>query len=248
MAQRDCRRQGALRCTSCSRKTRFFVAASSFSTAAGLEARALQAAREPLAVLLRLQRPHHPGAHVGEALVVEVHGVLGGEHDAHALRARLLEQGEQRPLGGRVGGVRREVAEDLVHVDEGAQLGGAALAAHPGLHLVEQERGHEEPLLVGEVRGRDDREARAPVGGAQHPRDVERLAPAPGLERRRGEQVVEGHHEALPVPARERGLQGQGADLVEGRIGDRADEALEVEALAGAPRLLDQVGEEDGRG
>ena len=66
--------------------------------------------------------PDHPGAHVGEALVVEVDGVLRREHDAHALRARLLEQRQQRPLRRRVRRVRREVAEDLVHVDERAQL------------------------------------------------------------------------------------------------------------------------------
>ena len=133
-----------MRCTSCSRNTRFFVAARSLFTAPASSPAPWQAALEPLAVLLGLQRPHHPGAHVGEALVVEVHRVLGGEHDAHPLRARLLEQGQQRPLGGRVRGVRREVAEDLVHVDERAQLGRPALAAHPGLDLVEQERRHEE--------------------------------------------------------------------------------------------------------
>ena len=93
----------------------------------GLKARALQATREPLAVLLRLQRPHHPGAHVGEALVVEVHGVLGGEHDAHPLRARLLEQGEQRRAWwagwrGAAGSSRRSRP-----CRRGAQLAGAAL-------------------------------------------------------------------------------------------------------------------------
>ena len=51
---------------------------------------------------------------------------------------------------------------------------------------------------------------------------------------------------ALPLLARERGLEGQRADLVEGRLGDRADEALEGEALPGAPAPLDQGGEEDG--
>ena len=212
----------------------------------GLDPRALEPALQPLAVLLGLQRAHHPGAHVGEALVVEVHRVLGGEDDPHPLRARLLEERQERPLGGRVRRVGREVAEDLVHVDERAQLGRPPLAAHPGLDLVEEESRHEDALLVGEVRGRDDREPRAPVGGAQHAVDVERLALPPARERGRGQQVVEGHHERLPVLARERGLEGQRADLVEGRLGHLPDEALEGEALPRAPAPLDQGGQEDG--
>ena len=82
--------------------------------------------------------------------------------------------------------------------------------------------------------------------GARSMRSTSRGSPSrQRLERRRGEEVVEGHHEALPLLAREGGLEGQGADLVEGRLGDGADEALEGEALPGAPAPLDEVGEED---
>ena len=75
------------------------VASSSVSTAAARHARARQAVAQPLAVLRRLQLAHQPDADVGQALVVEVHRVLGGQHDPHALGPRLLEQREERPLG-----------------------------------------------------------------------------------------------------------------------------------------------------
>ena len=114
---------GARRCTSCSRNTRLRVASSSAleRPPASMPAPS-RPSRRRVAVLLGLQLAHQPHAHVGEALVVEVDGVLRREHDADALRARLLQQREQRPLGRRVGRMRREVAEDLVHVDERAQL------------------------------------------------------------------------------------------------------------------------------
>jgi hypothetical protein len=211
----------------------------------GLDVGAGQALLEAVAVLLGLERPHHPRADVGEALVVEVHRVLRGEDDADALRPRLLQKREERPLRGRVGGVWREVAEDLVHVDESAQLRRARLAAHPRLHLVEEHRRHEQPLLVRQVRGVEDRQARAAVGRPQHLRDVERLALAPGLERRSGEEVVERHHEALALLAREDALERQGPDLVEGRIGHRGDQRLEREAFPRPPAVLDEVREED---
>ena len=69
-----------------------------------VDARADEAVPQAVAVLLGLQAAHQPQAHVRQALVVEVDGVLGGQHDPDALRARLLQQGEQRPLGRRVRG------------------------------------------------------------------------------------------------------------------------------------------------
>ena len=50
--------------------------------------------------------------------------------------------------------------------------------------LGQQERRDELPLLVGQVRGRDDRAAAAAVGRHEHRRHVERCAVAPGGERR----------------------------------------------------------------
>jgi hypothetical protein len=72
-------------------------------------------------VALGLQPADEPGAGVAEPLVVEVDRVLGGQHHAETVRARLLEQREHRLLGGRVRG-RREEAEHLVHVEQRAQV------------------------------------------------------------------------------------------------------------------------------
>src|SRR5678810_407071 len=70
---------------------------------------------EPRLVALGLQAADEPRAGVGERLVVEVHGVLGGHHDTEPERARLLEQGEKWLLGRRILDGRHET-EDLVHI------------------------------------------------------------------------------------------------------------------------------------
>ena len=194
------------------------------STAFGSRPAPCRPSREPLAVLLRLQRPHHPGAHVGEALVVEVHGVLRGEHHAHALGARLLQQGEQRPLGRRVGRVRREVAEDLVHVDEGAQLAscrpGAASRSSPCRGGARSRRAAPRPTRCAvetiERRGRPSgaRSIRSTSSGSPS-----RQASNDGEASRLLRAIIR----PCALLAREDGLEGQRADLVEGRVGDRAD-------------------------
>ena len=213
--------------------------------AARVHARVEQAFLQPRAVLGGLQPPHHPHAHVGQALVIEVDRVLGREHHAHALRPRLLQQGQERPLGGRVGRMGREVTVDLVHVDERSELRRAPLLAHPRLHLVEQESGDEEPLLVGEVRGVDDGQAGPAVGGVQQARDVERLALPPRREARRSEQVVERHGQLVALLARVHAVERQGAQLLEGRIDDGRDQRLQAQALPGPPRPLDECREQD---
>ena len=77
-------------------------------------------------VALGLQPAEEPRAGVRESLVVEVHRVLRREHDAEAERAGLLEQRQQRRLRGRLRD-RREVAGDLVHVEDRAQARRARL-------------------------------------------------------------------------------------------------------------------------
>ncbi len=121
--------------------------------------RPLQALEHPVLVALGLQPADEPRPGVGEPLVVEVHRVLRRQHDAQAVGARLLEQGEHRQLRRRVGG-RGEVAEDLVHVEDGAQARGPRLRPGPGQHLVEEDRDEEHPLGVGEMSDRDDRQPR----------------------------------------------------------------------------------------
>ena len=154
-------------------------------------------------VALRLQAADEPGAGVRQALVVEVDRVLGREHDAEAEGARLLHERQHRQLRGRHRR-RREVAEDLVHVEERAQRRGAGLAAHPGDQLVGDQRHDEHALRVGEVRDRDDGDARLALGREQQSLDVERLALEPHAEAGRGEQVVHRHRELEAVLGRDR--------------------------------------------
>ncbi len=63
-----------------------------------LPGRALEPVEHPLLVLVGLQPADQPRAGVREALVVEVDRVLGRQQHAHAERARLLEQRQQRLL------------------------------------------------------------------------------------------------------------------------------------------------------
>ena len=141
----------------------------------GARGHALQPLEHALLVALGLQPADEPGAGVGEALVVQVHRVLRGQHHAHAERPGLLEQRQQRRLRRRVRH-RREVAEDLVHVDDGPQAAGAGLRPHPAQHLVQQQRHEEHALRVVQMGDREDRDARLALRREQQAADVERLA------------------------------------------------------------------------
>ena len=154
--------------------------------------------QQPCLVVLRGQPPDHPRARVAHRLVVDVHRVLGAQHDAEAERPRLLHQQHDRLLRRRVGG-GRQVAGDLVHVEQRTQVGGPALSAHPRDELAQDQRGRALAVLVGQVRGGDDRAARPAVGGPQHGLDVDGLAGDPVGEGRRREHGVELHRERLPV-------------------------------------------------
>ena len=85
-----------------------------------------------------LHAADEPGAGVGERFVVEIDRVLGGEDEAEAVGACLFEEGEQRFFAGRVG-AGRQVAVEFDHVEDGAQGATAALAAHPGDEVAEQQ-------------------------------------------------------------------------------------------------------------
>ncbi len=205
---------------------------------------ALEPVQHALLVLVGLQAPDQPGAGVGEALVVEVDGVLGRQHDAQPERARLLEQRQQRLLGGRLRG-RREVAEDLVHVEQRAQAGRARLAAHPGQHGVQQQRHEEHALGVREVRDREDRDAGLAGVAAQQLAHVERHALHPELEARRGEQVVERQRQLEAILLRVERVEIEHADLGERRLLDLGDERGDVERLAVGPRGAQDAREQD---
>ena len=81
---------------------------------------ALEALHYAGLVALGLEAPDEPCPRVGQALVVEVDGILRCEHEAYAVSARLLQQGQEQFLRRRVRD-RRHVAEDLVHVENRAQ-------------------------------------------------------------------------------------------------------------------------------
>ena len=206
--------------------------------------RALEAFHHAHLVALGLEPPDDPRAGVGEALVVEVHGVLGGEHAAQPVRARLLKQREHGGLRRRVR-ARREVAEDLVHVEQRPQAARARLRAHPGEHLVQQDGYEEHALGLGQVRDGQDRDARLALGCVEHPLDVKGLPFHPRREAGRRDQVVERHGQAEAVLRRVERLQVEHADLVERRLLDFADDGGDVQVAAFAPGPVEEVGQQD---
>ena len=84
-----------------------------------------------------------------------------------------------------------------------------------------------------------------PVRSAQHRPDVQRRAAHPRGERRRGEQTVEPHGERGAVLGREELVELEHAELADRRGLHPADERRQVGAEALAPRVVDQVGQQD---
>src|SRR4029079_14125141 len=179
---------------------------------------------------------------VRHRLVVEVDRVLRREDKPEPERAPLLEDREYRLLRRRRG-ARGDVAEDLVHVRERAQIGRSLLTAHPRDELREDERGAAPALLLGEVRKVDDGTPRLPFGREEEPLRVERLALPPGGEGRRRDERVQRERELRPVGRREELVDLEDAELADRRRLDLADQGPEVEVAAGAPGILDQVRE-----
>ena len=94
------------------------------------------AVQQPVLVTFGLQPSDHPRPGVGDCLVIDVDGILGGQHDTDTERSGLFHQGHDRLLRGRRRR-RREVAGHFVHVQQGPEVGGAALVSHPGDELGE---------------------------------------------------------------------------------------------------------------
>ena len=183
-----------------------------------------QAVEQAGLVLLGLEAADHPGAGVGERLVVDVDRVLGGEHQAHAEGPGLLEEREDRRLGRRRRRGRHE-AHHLVEVDEGAELVGAGLAAHPGDELREHERDDELPLLVGQVGQRHDGAARLAARGESRA-SMSSGSPWPhAREGGRGQQAVEPQGQLRAVGRREELVELEHAELAQRRRLHLADEA-----------------------
>ncbi len=203
-----------------------------------------EALEHPRLVVLGLQPPDEPGPRVRHRLVVEVDRVLRREDEPEPEGAALLEDREDRLLRGRRR-ARRDVAEHLVHVRERTQVGRPLLATHPCHELREHERDDELSLVVREVREVDHGAARLAVGGEEQSLRVERLALAPGCERRRGDERVQREGELRPIGRREELVDLEDAQLADRRRLDLADQRAEVEVPARTPGVLDQVREED---
>jgi hypothetical protein len=99
--------------------------------------RTLQAIQEALLIPVCLHPANEPRPGIGQSLVVQIHRVLGGEHQAKAKGSRLFQQGKQGFLGRRIGWMGRQVAKQLVHVKQRPQAGGSSLGSHPAYHLFE---------------------------------------------------------------------------------------------------------------
>jgi hypothetical protein len=95
---------------------------------------------------LGLKTPQEPEPGVGEPLIVQIHRVLGGQHEAHAEGARLLEERQEGTLGGWVEGIGREEPVNFVEDHEGPEMLRACLTAGPGGEFAEQEAQEEEPF------------------------------------------------------------------------------------------------------
>ncbi|NTV04863.1 RHS repeat protein, partial [bacterium] len=207
-------------------------------------ARGLEAVQHAQLVALGLQLAQQPGAGVAEGLVVQVHGVLRGQHDAETAGAGLLQQGQQGLLAGGLGR-RGQEAEDLVHVEQRAQAGGARLAAHPGDDLLQQQRREEHALGVLQVRDREDGVARPPVRRPQQGVDVQGLSLQPGRERRRRDDRVQGHRQGEALLRREEDVHVEDAQLRHRRPLHRRDQLRQVQVAALAPGVLEDRREQD---
>ena len=178
--------------------------------------RALETVEHPRLVALGLQPAEEPGAGVRQAFVVEVDRVLRRKQDPDTERAPLFEERQKRSLRRRIRD-RREVADDLVHVDDGAQARRAGLGTHPGDDLVEQQRHEEHPLRVTQMRNRENRDARLALGRVEQRGGVERLTLEPLIEPGGREQAVQPHRQLESLLRGEERLEIDNADLLEGR-------------------------------
>ena len=186
-------------------------------------------------VAFGLQAAKPPGADVGQPLVVEVDRVLRRQHDADTGGASLLQQRQQRSLRGRVR-ARREIAEDLVHVDQRAQAGGATLRTHPAGHGVQQQRDEEHALRVVEMGDGEDGDARLAGRGAQERGDIERFTLRPHLEAWRRNERIDSHRQREALLRRVEALEVDDTDAGHRRLLDALDQHRQVRALARLPR------------
>ena len=200
-----------------------------------------QSFQHALFVAVGLQASDEPRAAVGQRFVIEIRRVLRGDEKSETEGACLFEQEKQRAFRRRVGD-GRQVAENFVEIEEGAQRGRARLTTHPRDHFLEQGGDKEHAFRVGQMGNAQHGEARLSFRRVQKLGDVERFALAPSGEAGRGEKIVEGKDEFHALLGRIKIVERKHPDLVEGRLLHRGDQAGQVGRLPARPRVL-----QDGR-
>jgi hypothetical protein len=133
----------------------------------------------------------------------------------------------------------------LVHVQQRTQIGGAALAPHPRHEFGEHERGDELPLVVRQVRRGDHGAAGPTVRSEQHRPDVEMLTHRPRRKRRRCEQTVQPDRQRGAVLRRVELIELEHPELTDRWLLHQADQRGEIQGATVAPRVIDEVGEQD---
>ena len=110
-------------------------------------------------VAFGLQAADQPRTAVRQAFVIEIHRILRGEHATESEGAALFEQSQHRRLRRWIRG-RRKITENLIHVEERPQTGGARLIAHPGNEFIQDQGHNEHAFRIGQMRNRDNGNAR----------------------------------------------------------------------------------------
>ena len=117
-------------------------------------------------------------------------------------------------------------------------------APHPGHDLVQEQRDHEHPFGIAEMRDGDDRDARLAGRAVQQRRGVERLPLQPLLESGRGHQRVDLHGQREAVLGGIERLEIDDADALERRVLDELNQRRQIEVLPVVPGAGEQRGQE----
>ncbi len=195
----------------------------------------------PLLILLRLQPSDKPRPGIGQPLIIEVTRVLGRQNQPQAKGARLFEQPQNRVFGGGIARVGREVTEHFINVQQCAQAGGAAEGAHPAKQVFQNQRDDKLPLRFRQVRDIKDGDARAPIGLVEQVLNIQRFPLNPGLERGRGDNIVQVDRQFVAVFFRHEVINRDSPQLLEGRLLHLPDNLFQGQVDALAPGILKDI-------
>ncbi|OQX69535.1 MAG: hypothetical protein B6A08_04230 [Sorangiineae bacterium NIC37A_2] len=124
----------------------------------------------------------------------------------------MFHERDHGPLGGRICGVRRQEAVDLVEDDERFELTAAGQTADPGQDFLEHHTEHERALFVVEVRHAQDDARRSAVFWLDPFAHVQACPLAPARKGRRREKRVQGGRETEPLALFEECIDRQRAN------------------------------------